>query len=196
MFKIKDLMIKVVPQQNETKDCGTCTAWTGGGCDMGTVCPCSDYSYCTVCTDGCSYVSCVTGTNLARHAAAPMGAVAKGCGTCTAWTGGGCDMGTVCPCSDYSYCTICTDSCSYPSCGSLSNYPTPRVAGNSFRGNLSDLKAALQRQLQSVEEQEKEANESLKPRTLADAEMIEKKLQEALEEIRKMKVELGKGPKK
>jgi hypothetical protein len=65
MFKIKDLMIKVLPTTdppgrpcgNANTNCTQCTDWTGWGCDMGTFCACSTGG-CTACTQNCTMVTC------------------------------------------------------------------------------------------------------------------------------------------
>lgn len=139
MFRIKDLMIKVIPEDGsiEAKSCN----------------------------DGCTHYT--------------------SCGECTNWTDWGCDMGTVCGCSN---CT-CTGGCSgYPSCAGCTKVqtikPTPE---KNFTGNLGDLKAALKAQLAAVEEQERIAEEALKPASFEDAEALEQKLNEALEEVRQLK---------
>ncbi|MBZ0167957.1 MAG: hypothetical protein K8F29_00770 [Kofleriaceae bacterium] len=62
--------------------------------------------------------------------------------------------------------------------------------------NLAVLKAQLRQQLAAVEEQEKLAHESLRPASLAEAEALEKKLIEALDEIKTIKAGLKKKEKK
>lgn len=49
------------------------------------------------------------------------------------------------------------------------------------------LKAQLQAALTAVEEREKQINDSLMVKTLADAELLEGKLSEALDEVKRMK---------
>lgn len=62
MFRIKDLMIKVVPEGHETREeCGGCS-WTNWGCDMGTPCPCTHYG-CSMVTCGMGVTQCFTVTD-------------------------------------------------------------------------------------------------------------------------------------
>lgn len=57
---------------------------------------------------------------------------------------------------------------------------------------LGNLKEQLKQALELAERQEAGQAEALKPQTVADAEMLEKKLGEALEELRTRKAELQK----
>ena len=143
MFKIKDLMIKVIPSDGDPAV--------------------------RTCNDGCTHY-----TN---------------CGECTMDTNWGCDMGTVCACSN---CSMCTGGCSYyPSCAGCTKVQTIKTTSKGgFSGNLSDLKEALKQQLAAVEEQEKRVAEQMTPQTLEDAEALEGKLTEALEEVRLLKEQL------
>jgi hypothetical protein len=161
MFKIKDLMIKVVPESGVAeelgKGCGMCTDQCTAACTdacSGATAPCE---YLSACTCGCTFGDCTDGC------------------TCT---------------------QQCTDYCSYPSCGyTCAGGPTkPRKRGGLARpfGSLAELKAELKRQLAAVEAQEKVAEESMKPQTVEEAEALEKKLQEALDEVRDIKSELSK----
>jgi hypothetical protein len=61
---------------------------------------------------------------------------------------------------------------------------------------LSTLKAELIRKLAEIEEEEKKLAESMSPQTLEEAEMLEKKLTEALDEVKTMKAKFKKQPKK
>jgi hypothetical protein len=68
---------------------------------------------------------------------------------------------------------------------------TPQLSGPVLGGLKQQLKEALT----AVEKQEAAEAESLKPQTLADVEMLEKKFSEAQEELRARKAELQKKPK-
>ena len=57
---------------------------------------------------------------------------------------------------------------------------------------LGNLKEQLKQALELAERQEVSQAEALKPQTVADAEMLEKKLGEAIEELRTRKAELQK----
>lgn len=57
------------------------------------------------------------------------------------------------------------------------------------------LKARLQEALKAVEAQQQIVDQSQQPQTLADVDMLEKKLTEALEELKKRRSELQKGSK-
>ena len=69
---------------------------------------------------------------------------------------------------------------------------TPQINPQQFGSLKEQLKFALE----AAEAQEKAAAESLKPQTVADVEMLEKKLTEALDELRARKAELQKKPAK
>lgn len=57
---------------------------------------------------------------------------------------------------------------------------------------LGNLKEQLKQALELAERQETASAEALRPQTVADAEMLEKKLGEAIEEVRARKAELQK----
>ena len=129
-----------------------------------------------------------------------------GCGWCSACTNGcsdACTQGYTC--DYYSYCEPCTlvgctcscsqhcsEGCSIPSCGqTCTPLNTKPGRGRRFAGGLSELKAALQEQLAAVEEQERLAEEAMKPRTVEEVEALEQKLNEALEELQAIKKQLA-----
>ena|ERR1700676_3133830 len=186
MFKIKDLMIKVIPELEDAEK-------QNGGC------------YCTNgCTQACSQ-ACSNGVT---------------CRVCTDWTGTLsylCAMGQAakfCICSDqcsactpnYFTCGECTAACSSPcthggcsqpaTCGAFhTDYPIYGVAAarpQRSLENLAALKSQLKQQLGKIEEEEKRVEASLAPASLAEAELLEKKLEEALEEVRGLKERLKK----
>jgi hypothetical protein len=61
---------------------------------------------------------------------------------------------------------------------------------------LSALKEQLRQQLDEVERQEKAIEESLRPQTVAEVDNLQKKLQDAMEELRKLRPELEKAEAK
>ena len=152
MFKIKDLMIKVLPGAEGATE-------PREGCNVPSTC-----GDCSACTEGSN--PCPGGFT--------------------------CDWGTFC---DYTVCggtCVCTD-CSYPSCGhTCTPLDTKPQGRRRVTGNLWELKAALKRQLASIEAQEQLSEQVLKPRTLEEAEALEQKLKEALEELQDIKKQLSK----
>lgn len=191
MFKIKDLMIKIIPEEGKMAEgqlagCGDCTNCT---------------VKCTACTDtpgcrgGCSdWFTCKGGSQV----------TAAGCGlTCAPNTCRVCTFVCTDECSACSQQVLtckCTDSptCRVGTCGYGSCNRTYGVeAGQPLTlENLAVLKAQLRQQLAAIEEQEKLAHESLKPATLEEAEALEKKLVEALDEIKAITADLKKKKKK
>jgi len=122
---------------------------------------------------------------------APEGRAEQDCG----WTGWGCDMCTLTCADGCSVCTctgVCTQGCSYRSCVTGTDIgAAARFHGGA--GGLAELKAALKQQLEAVEEQERRAEGSLGLRSIEEAEMLEAKLEEALQEVRQAKTQLGEG---
>jgi hypothetical protein len=57
-------------------------------------------------------------------------------------------------------------------------------------GGLPALKAALRSQLAAIEAAEQAQEEQMQPSTLAEAELLEEKLSEALEEVRRLKKDI------
>jgi len=94
-------------------------------------------------------------------------------------------------CSDCTICSACT-GCTPHACtgGTL----PPRQQPLTLEG-LAVLKAQLRQQLVAVEQQEKAAHESLAPASLEEAEALEKKLVEALDEIKTIKATFKKKKK-
>ncbi len=62
-----------------------------------------------------------------------------------------------------------------------------------LEGGIEELKAALRQELEMEEIEERLAGGGLEPRTLEEAEELEAKLGETLEEVRAIKRQLGKG---
>ncbi len=98
--------------------------------------------------------------------------------------------------------TICHFGCtfyqpSYYTCQFGPTYFTPTCPGTPVIdpqqiGDPAVLKERLQASLEALEQQQKAAEEALKPQTLADVEMLETKLTEALTTLRAQKAELHK----
>jgi len=136
MFKIKDLMIKVVPQ-----DAGgerVCCTYT----ECVSICS-QEWLTCHHCSDTCS-----TRTDI--------------------------------PC-----CANSGAHCTYPSIGAARG-------GSPNLETLAALKAELKLRLANVERQEQLLAESLMPATAEDIDALEKKLTDALGELRTMKSHLKK----
>ena len=128
------------------------------------------------------------------------------CGSCSHFVTGGCCGGSlalsVCgfQCSHlHSICqgcsialTNCTPHCTNVGsvCGFASN-PCPgsihTTTPYQVEVDPAILKEQLKAALVAVEEREKQINESLAVKTLADAELLEGKLSEALEEVKRLK---------
>ena len=136
MFKIKDLMIKVVSEEEEVHGCSPCTKTCSQACSDA----CSDWQTCVV---------------------------------------------SICE------CTWCTNSCG---CSVQVSCGTTKLCKSRSVGSLADLKAELKNQLAAIEAEEERIEESAKPQTLEEAEALEAKLEEALEEVRNIKSKLGQEP--
>ena len=179
-FKVKDLMINVLPAAGEALPCvqGTvvCVQIL---CTHVSVCgACTNRSVCTYCTVvmscGCSIVSC-------RF-------VSCGCTHCTVILSCGCSIGS-CGCSAVSPCTPLA---------SLITAPGPGVPGPSPESSfetLTALKAQLKQQLAEIESQQKAVEESLRPQTVAEVDELQSKLEAAIEELKARRTELTKKAK-
>ena len=156
-FKIKDLMIDVTSIQKQ--------------CITGTLC--AQPSICGSCSH---FFTCGTGCSVAISA----------CGF---------------QCSHFvSFCQACsiaiTNQCT-PHCtnvGSLCGFASVACPGSILttspyviEQNPAVLKEQLLAALKTVEEREKEQADSLAVKTLADAELLEGKLSEALDEVKRLK---------
>jgi hypothetical protein len=91
-----------------------------------------------------------------------------------------------------SLCTTASVTVTVTCPGSLVTDTSPIIATIPQLGGpaLGNLKGQLKQALEIAERQEVAEAESLKVQTVADAELVEKKLTEALEEIRVRKTEL------
>ncbi|MCU1325500.1 MAG: hypothetical protein JWN34_870 [Bryobacterales bacterium] len=93
-----------------------------------------------------------------------------------------------------SICTTASVTATFTCPGSLVTDTSPIFQTIPHLGGpaLGNLKSQLKQALELAERQEVAEAESLKVQTVADAELVEKKLTEALEEIRVRKAELQK----
>jgi hypothetical protein len=87
--------------------------------------------------------------------------------------------------SDWQQCRVCTNSTG----------ATDWLICAANPEGLAELKAELQQQLANIDEQEKLVKKNLAPASLEQAEMLEKKLVEALDEVKSVKARLKKQPK-
>jgi len=107
-------------------------------------------------------------------------------GGCGYYTGG---------CGYYSYgCGFYSWGCGYTcdviTCRWGTGTITWQVQAADPAGQLAALKQQLQEAISAVQRQEQAASEAGKPATVEEAEMLERKLSEALEEVRSRKAEL------
>lgn len=175
-FKVRDLMIDVVPEAGGGANIACCpgTMLTGDPfCCPGTgfrtpaCCPGTGFRTCL-----CSYISpaCCPGTSF--RTCCPTfccpGTLPVTCEPCSPIPFTGCDPISPCP------------------GGSI----IPPERGVATPENLATLKAQLQQALAQVEGQERAMEESQKPQTVEEAEVLEQKLVEALEELRQHREEL------
>ncbi len=178
-FKVKDLMIAVLPEAGQPgqesqlvcnptlcvctrcTECTLCSGCTCTGCTQCTGCtgctPCTDCTGCTACTNGCTVCTFNSGCGGAS------------CG-CTGATG--CNI-----CSQA--CTACTDL----TCGGFAS-KAPLESLVAQPESLALLKEQLRSAMAQVEEQERALDERMAPQSLADVDALEKKLLEALDELR------------
>jgi hypothetical protein len=104
---------------------------------------------------------------------------AAGCTHCS----NGC---TVCS-NDCTACSGCSHpTCQHPTCGQTIFLPH----GGGDPQTLAALKAQLQQALSEVERQEKDAQERMRPQTVAEVDELQKKLQSGLDELKKRRAEL------
>jgi hypothetical protein len=153
-FKIKDLMISVLPAAGQ--DCGLVTVCTFPSVDV------------------------CTGTDTRPHP--PR----HGCTGFTYFAGcGATDITVTLRTCFYTFCaaTLCaaTDT-------NFDSPPTSLAA-------LAALKEQLKQQLAAVEKQQAAVEESLRPSTIEEVDLLTKKLNEALVELKKRRAELSRKPK-
>lgn len=190
-FKIKDLMINVLPSGTEAVcGLGTCRPLTGV-CDplhAGT-CACTHCSACSVCS-----LQCTGGCTIHQCTAACSILCTQGC-TCTFCTAHCTALGATCgPCTGQ--CSFqCTHPATWPQITTACpQYPVGSDPEASFTA-LSALKEQLKQQLAEVEQQHAAAEAGLLPQSVEEADMLTKKLQEALDELKAHRAELAKKPK-
>lgn len=171
-FKVRDLMIDVVPETGGGANIACCpgTMLTGDpfccpGTEFRTPACCPGTGFRTTCL--CSYISptCCPGTNFRTICCHTLPTLYSPCGLFT-------------PCDPYSPCPGGSVVLPIPE----ENLATPE--------NLANLKAQLQQALAQIEVQERAMEASQKPQTVEEAEALEQKLVEALEELRQQREEL------
>ena len=209
-FKVRDLMIHVLPgavepQQGEMPEgqgpqvamdlCAVthnpldCTPGiTSPLCGVG----CTDCTGCTQCT-GCTNCTHCTGCTNCTQCSAPCTR------QCTAGCSMQCSGACTFPCTGY-----CSNTCTNPSfsppvaggggqappgCGCTATRPFATTTFDPIL--LSELKAQLKRQLAQIEAAELRVGEQMQPQTLAEAEMLERKMTDAMESLRARKIELA-----
>lgn len=189
-FKIRDLMISVLsPAAGNDRGCQDCTG-TIQGCQGNTKLGCQ------TCTGTTGQKLYDYGCNLCTGTTAPRGCLActgttadNGCPTCTGTTpyGGGCHT-----------CTgttggLCAHAAALAACG-LCTGVSPAL-GDRRPEAISVLKQQLQGLLAEVEAEEQRLADEAFPKTAEEADALEKKLEEALAEVRSRKTGLGKKKK-
>ena len=181
-FKIRDLMISVLTSAAGGKGCPACTGTThpqffGQGCDL-----------CTGTTPrqaalgaGCNYCTgtVVTGFNQGG-----------GCPTCTGTTG---QVGGGCPACTGTTGGFCAHAAALAACGVCTGV-SPALADQRPQA-LALLREQLQGLLAEVEAEEKRLADAAFPQTAEETEELEKRLEEALAEVRSRKAAFGKKKK-
>jgi hypothetical protein len=191
-FKVRDLMINVLP--SDPVGCGpagTCIKNSQGCIHPTLICDplINPKSYCAN--------------------SAPQGAICGACTLCTVL------CTATCGCTHFSHCIPhsiviqcgfgCTDIT--PICGPCTRHfqscpgtsIVPEQAGTTQEASfaaLSALKEELKQQLAEVEKQHTAAEHSLLPQTVEEVDMLTKKLQGALEELKSRRAELSNNPDK
>lgn len=189
-FKIKDLMIDVVPEKSAHRlECDDCpSTGVSGGC--GPTCQPASCGYTCEMPGSCPNHSCFATCGATCH---PFS-----CG------GGTCLLPTVHPCGPTLVCDRFGSLCftptpqpcgpSIPVCWGRVSQPCGATAIQAQAPNrlqeLARLKEQLRQALARVEAEEKEAAEAALPRTREEAEALEHKLAEALKEVRELKGKL------
>jgi hypothetical protein len=168
-FKLKDLIISLLPQAGAERACPTASATDARLCPTASA---FDPRFCPTASAGLAarVVFCPT-------ASAPV---------------------LVMPATPFQFCPTASAGlafCPTASAEVAADCPTasaPAESASSPEG-LAALKQQLQQALARVEEQEKALAEPQLPRTFAEAEELEAKLRGALEELRQHKEKLKKG---
>lgn len=149
IFRIKDLMIKVMPSRPVVPEL-QCEPWSCGDLMSG----CGDS--CIV-TCGCSAYGCSAHSN---------------CGG---------------PCSDCSYCTAHCTGCT---CSGTKGPSIRQDVSRMDQSTLAILRQQLQEALNAVEQRQQEIDTHLRPKTLADVELLEQKIAASLEDLQALKAEM------
>lgn len=183
-FRIRDLMISVLAPAAGVQGCPTCTGTTGDvlhGCHGQTGLGCQT---CTGTTNpqfnlqafgqGCNLCTGTTVTQVAWGCPGCTGTV--GCQTCTGTTGG-----------------VFAQAAALAACGVCTGF-SPAL-GDQRPQALAQLRQQLQGLLAEVEAEEKRLADEAFPQSAAEAEALEKKLEEALAEVRSRKAAFGKKKK-
>lgn len=169
-FKVRDLMINVLPEGNPVP-------LGGGFCPIGTICAaltnCGPLSWCGPGNTFCNWKTC--------HWITPFH-----CQPCTfAFT--------------VTITTTFPTGCGPVTCGitELTVTDPGTIVINPAIGMqgpeaLATLRAQLTQALANLDEQQKVADQALQPKSVGDAELLEKKLEEALAEVRALKEQLRK----
>lgn len=171
-FKIRDLMISVLPDKAaDPRGCPNCTGTTGQGCFGGTRNGCPN---CTGTTPHQGFA--VPGCPNCSGTTAPYG-----CPNCSGTTGGF-------ECLNGSAITgnLCAHAAALMACG-LCTGVSPLLAEDQRPRALALLREQLQGLLSEVEAEEKRIDDAAFPKTAEEVEMLEKKLEEALAEVRSRK---------
>jgi hypothetical protein len=175
-FKIRDLMISVLPStaRRDPEGCNICTGTTG---ELFTV------GGCNVCTG-----TVPTGRNAdfgCRTCTGTTGGACQGCPACTGTTG---DYG--CPACTGTTNALCAHAAVLAACGICTGV-SPAL-GDRRPEALALLRQQLEGLLAEVAAEEKRLTEASFPKTTEEAEDLEKKLEEALAEVRSRKAGLKK----
>jgi hypothetical protein len=153
-FKVRDLVISVLPESAQLEEC-----------PLNSFCP----------KNTCGFTICVGCTQSFT------------CLGCTGALAGG----TAC-----AACTLnITDCTPVTICGLTPCHPAITNTGPLLqldREALNALRNELQRELAELDKRAEEIDAGMAPKTLAEAETLEKKLSEALDEVRRRKADLGK----
>jgi hypothetical protein len=188
-FRVSDLMINVAGP----------VGGGGGGCNLITECG-GVTELCVENTQGCAFTQ---NCNCTIHTACgdeftcmcsictPCSQRTCGC-TCTACSA--CTQCTVItPCGQLSHCTVRTFCTPASACGfTIRCTPTfvANVPGGLQPEHLSRLKDELRATLEQVEAEEERQKERMQPQTLDEVDLLEQKMTEALEELRRRREEL------
>lgn len=202
-FRVKDLMIKVLPTQRAAgrDPCDpTCLDNTCGLCSQDT-CGCTAEDSCADSTCGACSADCSieSGCGCSPDCSRPC---TQGCsGPCSACTD--CSEGCTALCSG-GCSNPCSVGCTHPSChcSAASGCGPQPCTGPSPPGDvrsvaqirpehLPALRAQLQARLAAVDKRQQEIEESQRPKTVAEIEALEEKLQESLAELGRLKAELA-----